>query len=82
MASTEHPVAQTISSATIGEWDGGYEFYAVGRNGVTRIEATTKSGMHADIPYIRVWQGDVCLMEVCQHNILGVYFDQQEPTNG
>lgn len=48
--------------------------YTVGEQGVTRIEAFTKSGLHADIPYVRVWAGDQPLAEFCQHNIVGVYF--------
>lgn len=48
--------------------------YHVGYNGVTRIEAFTKSGMHANIPYVRVWKGDQPAAEFCQHNIVGVYF--------
>jgi hypothetical protein len=48
--------------------------YAVGRNGVTRIEAFTKSGMYSEIPYVRVWRGDALAAEFCQHNIVGVYF--------
>jgi hypothetical protein len=51
----------------------GVEF-CVGYAGVTRIEATTKSGMHADIPYVRVWNGAHAISEFCQHNIVGVYF--------
>jgi hypothetical protein len=31
--------------------------------------------MYSNIPYIRVWKGDVCEGEFCQHNIVGVYFD-------
>ena len=48
--------------------------YTVGRSGVTRIEACTKSGMHADIPYVRVWKGEIAAAEFCQHQIQGVYF--------
>ena len=72
--SVEHPIQQPIRAIdidTIPEVQGGY---AVGCNGVTRIEACTKSGLHADIPYVRVWAGDVCKAEFCQHNIVGVYF--------
>ena len=74
-SSHEHPVEQPIQSIDIYvDADRDPVFFAVGRLGVTRIEATVKSGMHADIPYVRVWKGDVCLAEYCQHNILGVYF--------
>lgn len=54
--------------------EAGEESYAVGKGGVTRIEACTKAGMYADIPYIRVWKGDTLLAEFCQHNVVGVYF--------
>lgn len=51
--------------------------YSVGRNNVTRIEAFTKSGMHADIPYVRIWSGDEPIAEFCQHHIVGVYFKRE-----
>ncbi|WP_303713332.1 hypothetical protein [Brevundimonas naejangsanensis] len=47
----------------------------MGQNGVTRIEACIKPGVYSNIPYVRVWKGDVCEAEFCQHNIVGVYFD-------
>lgn len=75
----EHPVQQPISGIIVTEFEGEYEAYHVGREGVTRIEACVKSGMHADIPYVRVWKGDVCVAEFCQHNIQGVYFDTRAP---
>ena len=68
---SEHPVQQKIDYVVVDKDD---TYHRVGRNGVTSIEACTKSGMHADIPYVRVWEGDVCLAEFCQHNIVGVYF--------
>jgi hypothetical protein len=48
--------------------------FTVGSNGVTRIEATMKDGMYSNIPYVRVWRGDVAIAEFCQHNIAGLYF--------
>lgn len=69
----EHPVQQKIAHIAIDD-EGSH---TVGRNGVTRIETCTKSGLHADIPYIRVWNDDVCIAEFCQHNILGVYFSSE-----
>ena len=72
--SIEHPVEQEIAWIeidTIPEVQGSW---TVGRNGVTRIEACTKSGLHADIPYLRVWKGDDCAAEYCQHAIVGVGF--------
>lgn len=46
---------------------------------VTRIEAFTKSGSFADIPYVRVWCGDRVVAEFCQHQIVGVYFKRSDP---
>lgn len=68
----EHPVEQSISAIEIST-DPDVSF-SVGSSGVTRIEACFKSGMHSNIPYVRVWAGDVCLAEFCQHSIIGVYF--------
>lgn len=72
----EHPVQQPIDSISVDE--ASEEYFRVGRNGVTRIEACTKSGMHANIPYVRVWADEICLAEFCQHNIVGVYFAKAE----
>lgn len=72
---TEHPVDQPIRMIQIPcDERGNPREFTVGRNGVTHIEATTKSGMHADIAYIRVWCGDKALAEFCQHSLSGVYF--------
>jgi hypothetical protein len=85
--SAEHPVEQTIQAVQIGhDHDGkagrGYSTKLKAPYErvfpCTRIEATTKSGMHADIPYIRVWNGETCIGEFCQHNIVGVYFGPPE----
>lgn len=72
---SEHPVNQPIEHIVIDDTE---TSYTVGRCDVTRIEACTKSGMHADIPYVRVWKGDHCVAEFCQHNIVGVYFGSVE----
>lgn len=79
---SEHPIKQPIDAITV--WNGteglvetgAYEpeAYRIGYAGVTRIEACTKSGLHAYIPYVRVWRGDKAVAEFCQHNIVGVYF--------
>ena len=66
----EHPVQQPIISIF---WPDG-EVCKVGRNGITRIEATTKSGMYANIAYMRAWKGDVAVLEVCHHHLSGVEF--------
>lgn len=73
----EHPVDQPINEIDVFiDADSDPCFHKVGRNGVTRIEACTKSGLHANIPYVRVWKGDICFAEFCQHNIVGVYFGE------
>ncbi len=85
--SQEHPVEQAIAHIVIrtihervGEIEASsIERLAVGYDGVTRIEACEKSGMYSPIPYVRVWAGDQCLAEFCQHNIVGVYFDDAPP---
>jgi len=71
----EHPVEQEIEHILIWQVPDNSEshFYAIGNN-CTRIEACTKSGMYANIPYVRVWKGDVAVAEFCQHQIVGVYF--------
>lgn len=74
-----HPVQQPIREIDVYiDADNDPVFFSVGKNGVTRIEATVKSGTYADIPYIRVWNGDVAIAEFCQHNIVGVYFAYPE----
>ena len=72
--SAEHPIEQTIRAIDVPPVPEAGFSYRVGTSGVTRIEACTKSGMHADVPYVRVWKGDICEAEFCQHNIAGVYF--------
>lgn len=74
---TEHPVKQKIECIEIDTIPESQAYYRVGVRGVTRIEACTKSGLHADIPYVRVWSEDVCIAEFCQHNIVGVYFSKE-----
>ena len=74
----EHPIQQSIRAIeidTIPEVQGSY---AVGRNGVTRIEACRKPGLYGDVPYVRVWKDDICEAEFCQHNIVGVYFAPEQ----
>lgn len=70
----EHPVKQPIREIDVFLSGDDLHYYSVGREGVTRIEALTKPGLHADMPYVRVWAGEECIAEFCQHNIVGVYF--------
>ena len=74
----EHPINQPIRTLCVWSSSSGeaHETYQVGIKGVTRIEATTKSGLHADMPYIRVWAGDAAIAEFCQHNVQGIYFER------
>lgn len=75
----EHPVQQPIAGLTIYiNADRDPVFYRVGHECVTRIEACQKSGLHANIPYVRVWVGEKCAAEFCQHNIVGVIFAEPE----
>ena len=70
----EHPIGQPIKAIQIDTIPGVESSYSVGYNGVTKIEACQKSGIAANIPYVRVWKDEVCAAEFCQHNIVGVYF--------
>lgn len=54
----------------------GEGFCKVGHMAVTRIEKHTKSGMHANIAYVRVWAGDHLRAEFCQHSLTGVFFKE------
>lgn len=74
----EHPVQQPIRAIDVAPVNEHAFTSEVGKNGVTRIEACTKPGLHCDIPYVRVWAGEVCLSEFCQHNIVGVFFAEAE----
>lgn len=76
--SPEHPVEQPIRAIEHSGDPTTENVYVVGQGGVTRIEACTKSGAHADIPYVRVWRGEVCEAEFCQHNLMGVWFGAPE----
>lgn len=72
---SEHPIEKPIRMIQIPCDEGGNpKEYIVGKFGVTRIEACTKSGMHADIPYVRVWCGDEAAAEFCQHSLSGLWF--------
>lgn len=74
---TEHPVKQPIYSITFTDIDG-YCAYTVGKDGITLIEPVTKSGMYANIPYLRVWATNICIAEFCQHNLTGIYFEEDK----
>lgn len=75
-------VEQTITEIDVFvDADSEISYHRVGRAGVVRIEATTKPGLHCDIPYVRVWGeslpsfgGEYVMAEYCQHNIIGVHY--------
>lgn len=77
--SFEHPIEQEIAWLQVDVIPDQQICWIVGSADVTRIEACTKSGMHADIPYLRVWQGDHCAAEYCQHGIVGIGFKNTAP---
>lgn len=83
----EHSVQQPISAVAV-MWHGNNHEFCMGQRTdlgvITRIEACEKSGMYSNIPYVRVWCGEDCFAEYCQHNIIGVYFDRPttEQSNG
>ncbi|MFG1429364.1 hypothetical protein [Roseixanthobacter glucoisosaccharinicivorans] len=52
--------------------------YCVGMDGVTRIEACAKSAEFSNIPYLRVWSGERCIAEFCQHKVAAVFFAKDE----
>ncbi len=70
----QHPIKQDINCIVTGDNEENSASYQVGLNGVTRIEATQKCGEYADIPYVRVWKGDIAVAEFCQHKLLALYF--------
>jgi len=80
----EHPIQQPIRGIQIDTVaghgpDGDGNAYWIGMGRVTRIEACQKSGLHANLPYVRIWADDECLAEFCQHNIVGVFFEALPP---
>lgn len=78
---TEHPIQQQISEIDVYACGEELQYFKVGRNDVSRIEACTKPGLHCDIPYVRVWADGHCVAEFCQHNIVGVYFAPNPPAS-
>lgn len=80
MSRSEHIDAE-ISGILVFENERASETYQVGTNNVTKIEAFTKSGMHADIAYVRVYKNGAPHSEFCQHNIVGVYFTNPPATS-
>ncbi len=71
----EHPVSQPITAIRAPDTGGHESWYVVGEGStVTRIEACQKSGLHANIAYVRIWEGEHCVAEFCQHDLLGTYF--------
>ena len=67
-------VAQPISAITIHHSESVYVGHTVGDQGVTKIELVDKPGLHCNLPYVRVWAGDRCIGEWCQHGIVGIEY--------
>lgn len=77
MSQGVHPVKQVIREIIVYRPQRGQaETYGIAYN-CSRIEPTAKGGEHCDIPYIRVWDGEKCLAEFCQHSLAGVYFSDE-----
>ena len=73
-----NPIKQAISATQIpSDQHGNPIDYIVGQN-CSRIEACEKPGEYCNIPYIRVWAGDECLAEFCQHKAAFVLFAPKE----
>lgn len=70
----EWPIEAPIREIDVYLSDEDSTYYRVGKDEVTLIEPCVKPGLHSNLPYVRVWKGDVCEAEFCQHNIVGVYF--------
>ncbi len=49
----------------------------MGTDGFGGLKAR-KSGSMAEIPYVRVWAGDVARSEHCQHKCLSIYYKEPE----
>lgn len=64
-----------IAEVLIGDLGEGMETAKVGRGACTRIERASYPGLHADIPYVRVWGGDRLIAEFCLHQIVGVVME-------
>ena len=47
--------------------------YIVGKN-CSRIEICPKAAEYCYVPYVRVWGGDNCILEFCQHKATFVRF--------
>lgn len=72
---SEHPIALPIRGIDV-DWSG--KRWEIGCGGVTRIEGCEKSGMYSSIPYLRVYKGDECAAELCQHNVVSIDFDTSQ----
>lgn len=78
----DHPVKQKILSTQLPCDESGNPIdYVVGKYRVTRIEACSKPGEFCTIPYIRVWVGDICAAEFCQHKASYVRFSAEPLPN-
>ena len=71
-------IKQKIASTQVeGDEHGNPMDYIVGRN-CDRIEIVQQNGEYAHIPYVRVWNGDICLVEFNQHKATFVRFSPEK----
>lgn len=74
----DHPVKQVIFATHLPSDENGNPLdYIVGKN-CSRIEACSKDGLHCSLPYIRVWNGDECVAEFCQHAASFIRFSAEK----
>jgi len=48
--------------------------FAVGKFGVTKIEAYPEGGMSCDIPWINVFKGDEIIKRICCHQLAAINY--------
>ena len=76
---SDEPWYQSAKEAwriVISDDERGYDSRTVGVGGVTSIKRVPRDGMHSHIPYMEVWRSDVLAEEFCQHNIVGVIWEE------
>lgn len=72
------PIRQKIiATQVLGDENGNQMDYIVGKYGVTNIEIVHHAGEYAYIPYVRVWQHDLCSAEFCQHKATFVRYGSE-----
>lgn len=71
-------IRQKIVAAQLScDEQGNPQDFVVGMN-CSRIEIVQQNGEYAYIPYVRVWSGDDCLVEFCQHKATFVRYGAEK----